>query len=495
MPTHYLYGASVNSIQKFITETGKLKEIVGGSEWVEAICTDKFKELIEQIGPDKFQKDQLILSAAGKIHYLFKDKSICEKVVKSFPKSIIQLTPNIQFSQAVIPVNDSLKENHFQQLFTALKSQRNRQASTYSKGLMIANRSRRTGRPACVHNQYNETFIDTTQDKKLIESKGKRLISKFSNGNFPTEMEQITQQKEWLAILHADGNSMGKTIQDLYKELSNGKDHTLLSSFSQALDKATKEAANKAFKEVVPLDKNNTYPMRPIVLGGDDLTIIIRGDLAINFAAAFLKYFEINTKEAFKKLDLPFLNNGFTACAGIAYIKSNYPIHYGVDLAEKLTKHAKTVAKEIQRKTQSQTIPSCLVFHKVQSSFVESIKEIFERELSTGKEDNRIGFDYGPYFLERQEGYSTIEQLQFWVRKVKQEDAPKSNIRNWLTELHINQDIAQQSLRRIIDTSKKDRYVKWLELDTPFKHREKIAAAGEEKVTHLQDVLTLASIG
>ena len=59
----FLYGASVQGIQSFIFQTNKLKEIVGGSELIEQICTVFFKS---EVGIN-YKEENLIVGAAGNI--------------------------------------------------------------------------------------------------------------------------------------------------------------------------------------------------------------------------------------------------------------------------------------------------------------------------------------------------------------------------------------------------------------------------------------------
>jgi DNA repair protein RadC len=182
------------------------------------------------------------------------------------------------------------------------------------------------------------------------------------------------------------------------------------------------------------------------------LTVIIRADLAYDFTKVFLKEFENSTREHFA--DLQALKNSdityLTACAGIAYIKDSYPFHYGVHLAEELTKKAKKESKS-QKALKGKIIPpSSLAFYKVQSSFTEDFKEMVKRtHYIKGK--NR--FFAGPYFIKETNGYRTISELDNQLQKIQgiSNDKSKgiSKLRQWISELYKNESKAEMMMDRI----------------------------------------------
>ena len=141
MPTKYLYGAAVHSIQNFIFETGKLKEIVGASELVLQICGEHFEKAVPN-----YQPSQHILKAAGKIIYRFDQEEDCQAVIKNFTKMVKELAPAIQFSQAVVAIEDNGSKAALNKLDDLLDAQRNRSNPSHGMGLMITERARRTGR-------------------------------------------------------------------------------------------------------------------------------------------------------------------------------------------------------------------------------------------------------------------------------------------------------------------------------------------------------------
>ncbi|MDP4699748.1 MAG: hypothetical protein NWS66_07375, partial [Saprospiraceae bacterium] len=145
--------------------------------------------------------------------------------------------------------------------------------------------------------------------------------------------------------------------------------------------------------------------------------------------------------------------NGFTACAGIAYIKNSFPFHYGAELSEGLCKEAKKVAKNINKSEP----PSCLYFYKVQSSYTTSnYSDLIAKELTIilkrendAEKDKELRIDAGPYFIHDQPGEKTTDFIAEKVEKLKDPKAPASPIRNWLSVLHKNPHQADFLLERI----------------------------------------------
>jgi len=510
----YLYGSRVNQIQSLIFETSKLKEIIGASELVEQICTAKFEE---SFAPNAFQKEQRIQGAAGIITYLFEDLDECQQIVYDFHQKISTEIPGIQLTQALVKFDGALNENHLRQLEEKLSIQRTITQVPHGLGLMISERSRRTG-GAAVQIVDKEERLDRKQAcKRRYQERNKNtLLDKMFNtedpiykGSFALEIEDLMggQEQGWVAIVHADGNGLGNLIRDSIKKIttSNGNLQDFLKQFSENLNKATELASKDAFREVIApvfaqekvindADNKKTYlPIRPVLLGGDDLTVIIRGDLALPFTEAFLRGFERHTQSNLAALNPDLFSDGLTSCAGIAYIKPKYPFHYGVDLAETLCKHAKNQAKDLALGKPGKA-PSALFFHRVLSSFVDKdFESLVERELYC--KASEVGFDFGPYFLQEQANFESITQLRKWAFTIQKEKAPKAPLREWLTELEINNESAQQLLDRIKNINRE--FVKPLKLDAPYVLRNELNEKNQEvinKKTHLYDVITLASI-
>jgi CRISPR/Cas system-associated protein Cas10 (large subunit of type III CRISPR-Cas system) len=284
--------------------------------------------------------------------------------------------------------------------------------------------------------------IDLTTYRKLENCKGTILTSKLTFHEdyvFPTEFSELTEggKDHWLALIHIDGNGMGNIIKDILKEGTADK----LKEFSDNVDTATRAAFNTAMvntfiqtyeKKEFKIDyRKMILPFRPLVLGGDDVTIIMRADFALNFTKIYLDEFEKNTQKA-NIQD----GKGLTACAGIVYMKEKFPFHYAAHLAEELCGYAKD---------KSSRKASCLHFHKVQDSIYTDYKDIQKRELKASK----IDFTTNPYYMDEQGNETTIDDLLTNTKKLFSDDAPRNKIREWVDACFNNPLMAEEIKKRI----------------------------------------------
>lgn len=423
MGTKYLYGASVQGIQGFIFQTDRLQEIAGASELVENICTKLFWKISNSSETDP----KNLLNAAGNIKYLFESKEKCADLVKAFPKVVMDYAPGITISQAVIELTDSKKlSKAWTELEEKLKTQRSIIGMPYETGYMGLERARRTGGVVwgSIDNIAGEKNDEATFRK--IKEKDEITLYKRVSGlvdlkakQVPFNIEDIAKSdNSWIAVIHADGNGLGKILQDFGEKLL---DDDAFAKFSKSLQRATEAACKFAFTEIIKPELNVQYPARPILLGGDDLTIITRADLALNFTQAFLTQFEKETTREFEALKIKELPKGLTACAGIAYVKKSYPLHYALEVAEELCGEAKKMVKHESVEKRGDGLPkSSVSFFKIQDSFVEKLEAIRKRtQLTMGN----INYHFGPYFLTGKDGDANLETLQDKLRIIKEEAA------------------------------------------------------------------------
>lgn len=328
-------------------------------------------------------------------------------------------------------------------------------------GCLITERARNTGNPA-VSFEHGESVDAGTQKKRNAQQEFNGLANKIvleKGKRFPFDFEELVKsaEKSWMAIIHADGNGLGKVLQQVGNQLKDRNEMELIQTFqefSKKLEESTINATKSATSVFVDYaekgkGKSEFYPFRPIILGGDDLTVVIRSEFALSFTQCFLEEFE---KETAKNLT-PLFNkynikiDCLTACAGIAFIKSSFPFHYGYDLAEQLC----SIAKKESKKINNEKVPASLMFHKIQSSFIGTFDEIIKQELTCY---DGLSYVAGPYFLKK---YGiTIKDLDDNAKELMKEGAPASQLRRWVTERYSNDLKAKSLMARTIQVLEMD---------------------------------------
>ncbi|MFA7090825.1 MAG: hypothetical protein WC149_03115 [Arcobacteraceae bacterium] len=454
----YLYGASVQGIQEFIFKTNKLKEIIGASKIVEELDNIEFKKEYALS-----EEPEVLLKAAGNIRLVFQNKEDLEKVVRSFPKVMMLNAYGITISQAVVVLNDYKKDS--KELEKRLKIQRNKVSAPLDFHFNILKQNPRTALPLVKDDEDKATSQKTEKFQEFADEQKRKDRETIFN------IEELSNDKNKIAIIHADGNGLGNIVKELNKKE--------IVQFSKDLDKATKEAYEIA--------SGGIENIRKVILGGDDLTVIIDANEALGFTKKFLEEFEKNTQKIYKDYDL-------TACAGITFCNEKYPFHYAVKLAEDLCKYAKNDSKDLAKKENINLAPSSLMFHNIQSSNVESFSKFIDDELTINKKE-KIRCDFGPYYLKEQRNKVTIDSFEKVLRDFRKENAPKGRLREWLSDLEFDTTYAQNQLDRIKEVSKNKWESKNLsKLHNELKIDKLIVQKDEKQKTPMYDLLQILSV-
>lgn len=208
------------------------------------------------------------------------------------------------------------------------------------------------------------------------------------------KLEDAFPRTDWLAVIHADGNGLGKIFLNFGKNSGCGRGWRCyldrLRRFSLALDVCTVNAYGAAVRKLRDylkgLSSNDAgqanikdgkieLPLLPLVLGGDDLTVICDGRYAVQFARDFLAEFERQTQRDLDEgqtLPSPDQRLGcvvpeiarralgvgrLSSCAGVAVVKPHFPFHVAYRLAEELLRSAKAVKDKLRHEHEGESVP------------------------------------------------------------------------------------------------------------------------------------------
>lgn len=166
---------------------------------------------------------------------------------------------------------------------------------------------------------------------------------------FPMEIGELGQREteDYIAIVHIDGNNMGQKFADCdtltkRKNMSLSIRQATISAFTELLEKVEQEYDTySSYLTLHMKDGKRFLPVRPLVLGGDDMTFVCAAKVAIPYAKFLM--------EALMEKHIPGCD-GIASCAGIAILPSSYPFFRGYEMAEQLCGAAKKRMRVLQEK-------------------------------------------------------------------------------------------------------------------------------------------------
>lgn len=455
---HYVYICEAKGIQRYIFDSGPLRDLIGASELVASLTSASnggdplivavAKAVGLAVRPLEAERSQeehytawFSRCAAGAFALHSHD---LEKLrdVQSLWRLVTSLTrPGLEFADTLLEDGATSETEALKRAYQSGSSVRfNSAAELPPAGGPASHFNPRTGRLVTRYFQYpsprsNEevdivevdvvTEAQRRQADRLqgIENDGvaNRFVGDMKANSkdgktlpyvFPRNLEHNDRDSfenpvfpfrgadRRIAVVHADLSGLGQIYMKAGDKLSKAKDRLKLSA---AIEAAVESAAQTATQEIllaegVPEDwakrtrginlrskrtqkiqNAEIVPARPVVLGGDDLTIIVRGDLAVQFAIRLLAAIESKSKAKFSALmnadtdKFSFLPTHLSACAGVAIGNAGQPFQMLNDLAEGLCKFAKKDAKKDADKTKP--YPSMLAFHNTTHSVREDYQD------------------------------------------------------------------------------------------------------------------------
>jgi len=352
--------------QAYIFATNKLRENVGASELTARVGTRFVLEAVRSAGgriphndrdPQAFpaisesNPVEVILAVSGKALLLVRDADLGRQIVRAVTLNALKEAPGLEVRGVVSrefdverdALHPLIGEVHRQ--FEVVRSRLPGPAARFQRLPIIAECAS-SGLPAA---KYDESGRESgprsavTRAKRAAAQDGLDRIRNVVGERFrlprsTTEIEDLGC--DWFAIVHADGNGLGQVFLDFQNRAAatGNRDYIeKLRSFSLALDECTEKAFCQALTVIRP--RRDITPIVPLVLGGDDLTVVCDGRQALQFTKKFIDGFEVETRQhpAINAI----LKNGVTSCAGVAIVKPHFPFFAGYQLAEELLKSAK----------------------------------------------------------------------------------------------------------------------------------------------------------
>lgn len=383
--------------QAYLFATNRLRENVGASELTYRVGTEFVLKAVANHGgpslwldndsPKELRKKlknapkinnnhiEVIVATSGKALLLVKDEAVAQAIISEVTERALREAPGLDVCGVISDSFDWQNDDIHKQIktlhkkFEEVRSSRPHPSARFPT-LPITSLCHSSGLPA--YRLLKETGATTWSEISRVshtkqkaannwESRIGKILkgSEYFVGKKLSDLEKDFGELPWFAVVHADGNGLGQIFLNFEQYINCQEKSTIetnctyvdkLQQFSIALENATENAFRQAL--IVLKNKKISLPIVPLVLGGDDLTVICDGLSALEFTRVFLKQFEIETANesiiaeiANQALNCPRLS----ACAGVAITKPHFPFHNGYKLAEQLIKEAKTVKQQVQK--------------------------------------------------------------------------------------------------------------------------------------------------
>lgn len=439
------------SIQRYVFGSNKLRENIGASYLIQEVYESYLKKVIHDIFPSanidfnawKNEPAKYQIEEPGipfEVGYIgggnallffkdFKDVNNAREFVKRWTTTLLVETPGVVTAVACAEFNLKAFQSENKKLFDRLQENKYRFIpQTVIPRHGITAECNHTGYSMDVWNgkedkeehdyvssvAYAKICASQEATKKLEKKFEKILEGKYCFTDQLDELGQLKGEDSHLAVVHIDGNGMGdrfrqtKTLEEI-RNLSISVKTATDESFRVLLETITNKfqdiqdalGFNPAEKKKNYPEKNGTknIPLRPIIIGGDDITFVCDGRLGVYFARIFL--------EAFEKQQVSDNEGRLSACAGIAITKTKYPFHRGYELSEDLCKNAKKRRKGKEGGGKG----SWLDFHIAYGGFSGTLDEIRASHYRA-VQGNLI---YGPY----QTGEDPVYGFDTLIRNIK----------------------------------------------------------------------------
>ncbi len=449
MPQYTLTVLDVTGIQDYIFGSNRVPENVGASQlvhqatgaWVREsmneaevrhnLMPDDTIDASRSLETDETLDAEVILRGGGNVLILFRTPECaevpeCTKVPKLAKATVSKLTrklltaaPGLEIAVAhhtfdwITPIGGPKEHGAHRELYQKLnQTKQQRRSSAPLLGLGVTVECRATGMPAVAYEGDRPVSAEVKAklgQQGAAESRLKTMVAGVADGyTFRRDFGALggtEGEMSYIAVVHADGNGMGKRFEDVLTRFPNATDNraclNALRDLSEAVDRAGQTALCEtvrrmtvAFQSEKPSAALQRFlaglsehagkpviPFRPILYGGDDVTFVCDGRLGLALAAIYLEEWERATQAATT------IGQAY-ACAGVAMVKSHYPFVRAYHLASDLCAGAKQAIRVVRSANPTTDDASALDWHFAMSGITGKIGEIRKREYSVKKRED-----------------------------------------------------------------------------------------------------------
>ena len=396
------------SIQKYVFSCNKLKTNVGASYLVDGIFNDLMQKIvlpsfnlkmpeiswqkseqIEMIKDDSIEAEIVYIGGGNMLILINKfsgkedNLNLCREIVKKWTLEILKKAPGLKTGAAIGMMDVERFKDSLDKMYVQLKQNQNTvlpQVDLPYTGLTLE--CNISGKTADTFDWVDKSWIAKevkaktdayTYASEKVRSEYKDILEKDGSRDkydFASELEKIgcKEGESYISVIHIDGNNMGvkfskcKDSQER-KELSLKVAQIVQNAFYELIKTIIAEYDSKAYAEALDMEKlidkegKKLLPIRPIIIGGDDITFVCPARVGIEYAKRFIEAVnkqEFLSDEQHKRMSEEvkkednsiILSKTMSCCGGVAVVPLKYPFFRAYQLAEHLCGSAKNKSRK-----------------------------------------------------------------------------------------------------------------------------------------------------
>lgn len=431
----------LSGIQDFIFASNKLTEISGGSQIVKKTLAED-GVLGSMLEP--FKEDASIqYSGGGNAIVRFKTLEDAQRVSRNLKLWLLQHGRGLRLCSGYCEYEEGTPAK---EVFRALRQSTDREKQTQQAPRLMGSYSinrldNLTHAPICLNPEHPNRGLSAQQRSKEEEADQRYFESKFGlseHESFIREFQHFRKddEKNFLAIVHIDGNGMGELI----KERTEDAGITIAEALKNLrfLSKKINSSYEEAFRELIQYVRVRqpqperpgseiVLPIRPIVMDGDDVTFVCDGLFGLEYAEYFIRHIR-----DFEK------GNHLTASAGVAIAKITFPFSRAYAIAEQCCQNAK---QEGRLRDRGYKRASWIDFHLCKSGITGDLNKT-RKQYAAPYNDQLLKLCFRPWYIPRPGDPETCRDLEmyelghFKTLTAELARSPKVWARSKLKDLH-----------------------------------------------------------
>lgn len=353
MSTRVLTILEVSQKQAYIFASNKLRDNITNSAEIAWVLDSGY--FSDKIADTVFSEEEnLVYAGGGHTVLTFATKEQAVEFTKQITLQIHKDYPRIEVFAKTIEYDDTKTPGeNLKELTKQLERKKSIRRSAFHQGSFgIEKINTNTQEPVAVREDEKANNSELAKEKCMSDAEkefNEKLSEKLKGYNRVNEFSRLGGSKNesnFIAVVHIDGNAMGKRVENLYQKNQHADWDTyrdIMRKFSESIDRQFKEAyidmvevvvKNLEDKKLEQLDlRQNDFPVRKVITAGDDICFVAEGRIGIECARVFI--------EALGKKENEEDKEGYAACAGVAIVHQKYPFYRAYELAELLCSNAK----------------------------------------------------------------------------------------------------------------------------------------------------------